>query len=118
MMNRELENYYLKQPEPIQGCLLALKSIILSIDPAINHRRMYQIPCFYYQEFMLAFLWVNRKKLLFGVVTDRRFVEPREGVRRKNAYETIEIDPAEDIPAGSIIERLTVKIRLYDERGQ
>jgi len=35
-MNRELENYYLKQPEPIRGCLLALKSIILSIDKEIR----------------------------------------------------------------------------------
>ena len=114
-MNRELENYYLKQPEPIQGCLLALKSIILSIDREISHRRVYQIPFFYYKEKKLAFLWVHRKRLLFGIVTDKSLMEPPEGARRKNKYETMEIDPNQDIPAGDILEVLLRQMKLYED---
>jgi hypothetical protein len=35
-MSQELENYYLKHPEPIQGCLLALKSIIMNFNSEIT----------------------------------------------------------------------------------
>jgi hypothetical protein len=113
-MNRELENYYFRQPEPIQGCLLALKSIILSVDEGISHRRAYQIPVFYYKEKKLAFLWVNRKQLLFGLVTDKSLVTPPEGARRKNKYETMVIDPNEDIPAEEIVAMLRKQMELYD----
>ena len=114
-MNRELENYYLKQPEPIQGCLLALKSIILSVDKEISHRRAYQIPFFYYKEKKLTFLWVHRKRLLFGLVTDKSLVEPLEGTRRKNKYETMEIDPNQDIPVKDIVEMLLRQMKLYND---
>ncbi|MHA4811316.1 hypothetical protein ACX0G9_24660 [Flavitalea flava] len=114
-MNRELESYYLKQPEPVQGCLLALKSIILSTKLEISHRRAYQIPFFYYKEKKLAFLWVNRKRLLFGIVTDSSMLELREGARRKNKYETIAIDPNEDIPVKEITKLLLRQIKLYDD---
>jgi hypothetical protein len=117
-MNRELENYYLKQPEPIQGCLLALKGIILSVDESISHRRAYQIPVFFYEEMKLAFLWVNRKKLLFGLITDRRLISPQDGARRRNKYEMIDIDPEQDIPVKVIKEKLRRQIKLYDDFRQ
>jgi hypothetical protein len=112
-MNQELENYYLKQPEPIQGCLLALKNIILSVDKEISHRRLYQIPVFYYREKKLAFLWVHRKRLLFGIITDKNILKFPEGVRRKDQYETMEVDPAKDIPIDNIIDRIQGQINLY-----
>lgn len=111
-MNKELENYYLKQPEPIQSCLLALKSIILSVDKEISQRRTYQIPFFYYKEKKLAFLWVDRKRLLFGIVTDRSLLTFPEGVRGRNQYESMEINPNEDIPIDDIVEKLRRQI-LY-----
>jgi hypothetical protein len=113
-MNKELENYYLKQPEPIQGCLLALKSIILSVNKDISHRRVYQIPFFYYKEKKLAFLWVHRKRLLFGIVTDKSMLEFPEGVRRKDNYETMIIDPNEDIPLEVIVGMMQRQINLYE----
>lgn len=117
-MNRELENYYQKQPEPIQGCLLALKSIILSVDKRISHRRAYQIPFFYYEEKKLSFLWVHRKRLLFGLVTDKSLIEPQPGVRRRNKYEMIEVDPKQDIPVEDIIEKLRRQMKLYQDRQE
>jgi|SRR5579859_3434326 len=114
-MNRELENYYLKQPEPIQSCLLALKSIILSVDKEISHRRLYQIPFFNYKDKKLAFLWVNKKKLLFGIVTDKNILTFPEGVRRKDQYESTTIDPNEDIPVEEIVDMLRRQIKRYND---
>jgi len=45
-MNDQLEEYYLRHPEPFQGCLLALKQLILNLDERITHERKYQIPFF------------------------------------------------------------------------
>jgi hypothetical protein len=112
-MNQELENYYLKQPEPIQGCLLALKSIILSVDKEITHRRLYQIPVFYYKEKRLAYLWVQRKRLLFGIITDKSILTFPEGSRPKDQYERMEIQPNDDIPIDEIIARIGAQLDLY-----
>ncbi|MDD2305098.1 MAG: hypothetical protein PHP53_10425 [Prolixibacteraceae bacterium] len=45
-MNTKLEDYYLRHPEPFQGCLLAMKHLILNLDNRITHERKYQIPFF------------------------------------------------------------------------
>ena len=60
-MSAELEDYYLKFSEHYQGCLLALKLIILSVDENITHERKFQIPNFSYKGKHLAFLWMNLK---------------------------------------------------------
>jgi len=113
-MTTLLENYYLKQPEPIQGCLLALKSIILGVNGHITHERKYQIPFFYYKGKKLCFLWVTRKKLLIGFVEDRTLQELVPGIRRKDRMETMQLDPDADIPIDIILENLDRLIRLYD----
>lgn len=111
------DHYYFKQPEPFQSCLLALKEIILAHDPQITHGRMFQIPFFFYRDKKLAFLWINRKKLLLGFVEDMKIQKAVAGTRRKNKYETMEIDPEMDIPVKTIAKKLDALIRKYDKPG-
>lgn len=113
-MIAELENYYLKQPEPIQGCLLALRRIILAADNHITEVRKYQVPFFYYKDKGLSFLWVNRKKLLLGFVTDKAVLPPTPGLKRKDSYEMIQIDPNQDIPLQMIRKHLKLQMKMYD----
>jgi len=113
-MNRELENYYLKQPEPIQSCLLALKTIVLNTSPAITHERKFQIPFFCYKGKKLCFLWVNKKRLLMGFVKDSSVLPKPETGRRKNEFETMVIDPDKDIPVRLIAALLRRYMKLYD----
>lgn len=113
-MPSELENYYLKQSEPIQSCLLALRSIIMGISPLITHERKYQIPFFYYKGKKLSYLWVNKKKLQLGFIEDKCLQEPVEGVKLKDRYQSIIINPHEDIPIEIIVENLKALIHLYD----
>jgi hypothetical protein len=109
----DLENYYLKQPEPTQSCLLALKGIIMKTDAAITHHRKFQIPFFYYKEWKLCFLWVKQKKLYLGFVEDRRIFPPSPD-RKTNNITMMLIKPAEDLPIDSIMENLHHLIALYD----
>ena len=114
-MPSELENYYLKQSEPIQSCLLALKSIIMGINPLITHERKYQIPFLYYKGRKLAYLWVTKKKLQVGFIEDKCLQEPVEGVRLKDKYQSIIVNPNEDIPIEIIVKNLKMLIDLYDK---
>jgi hypothetical protein len=113
-MSQELKNYYLKQPEPIQGCLLALKSLILGIDGQITHVRKYQIPFFYYKGKKLCFLWVNKKKLMIGFIIDKAIYPVTDGTKRKDEYETLQIDPNADLPVEVIFDNLHRRIKLYE----
>jgi hypothetical protein len=115
VMITALENYYLKQPEPIQGCLLALKNIIMGIDSQITHQRKFQIPFFYYKDKKLCFLWVKGKKTLLGFVEDKSIYPAVAGVKRKNGIEMIQINPDEDLPLEFILQTIQERIRLYEQ---
>lgn len=112
-MDNLLEHYYLKQPEPLQGCLLALKDIILHQDENITHRRLWQIPCFYYKDKKLSYLWVNKKKIQMGFIEDKNIYPKQKGVLLKDKTERLIIDPNADIPIEHIIKELRKKITLY-----
>ena len=97
----------------MQGCLLALKDIILRLDESITHQRRFQIPFFYYKDKKLADLWVTKKKLQIGFIEDKNIYPKKEGVRLKDKYESIIIDPNTDIPIELITKELTKRIALY-----
>lgn len=113
-MTTTLDDYYLKFPEPYQGCLLSLKYIILSVDEQITHERKYQIPFFYYKGKKLAFLWITRKKLMLGFVTDKSIVPSLEGMKVKDQLEMIQIDPGADLPKALIATKLKEQIAKYE----
>ena len=113
-MNTKLEEYYLRHPEPFQGCLLALKHIILNLDNRITHERKYQIPFFCFEGKKLAFLWMNRKKLMLGFVTDRSIIPTTTEIKQKDQFEMIQIDSNADLPVEMIIAKLQEQIRRYE----
>ena len=117
-MNTKLEDYYLRQPEPFQGCLLALKHIILNLDERITHERKYQIPFFYFEGKKLAFLWMNRKKLMLGFVTDKSIYPSKDGIKQKDRLEMIQIDPNIDLLMEMIAAKLLEQIRMYEKVRQ
>ena len=110
-----LEHYYDKQNDETRACLLALKSIIMSVDPQIVHFRKYQIPCFRYKNFGISFLWVNKKKILLGFVLDKKVTPQENGLRQTDQISTLEINPLEDIPIELIREKLLELIERYEK---
>lgn len=110
-----LDNYYEKHDLATKECLLALKSIVLSVDENIVHTRKYQIPFFCFNKFNLGFLWVNKKKILLGFVEDKKILSlPTKG-RRKDKVWTMEISPFKDIPVNVIKLNFSELIKRYYE---
>ena len=114
-MNTELEDYYLKHTEPVRGCLFALKQIIMSVSDHVTHERKYQIPFFYYKGRKLAFLWMNRKKLILGFITDKSILLPVAGTKLKDQLEMIQVDPNADLPKEMIVAKILELISLYEK---
>jgi len=108
-----LDNYYNKQEVATKECLLALKSIILSLDNDILHTRKYQIPFFCFNEFNLGFLWVHKKKILIGFVEDKKVLSTSSKGRKKDNVWTMSINPLEDIPIDVIKFNLSELIKTY-----
>ena len=109
-----LESYYLSKPEPYQSCLLALKVIILRANPDICHERKFQIPFFTYKGKKLGYLWLNRKKLMLGFCLDKSLQKFPEGIKPKDKYESMQIDPNADLPIDTILQKLEYYLSLID----
>ncbi|GAA4154888.1 hypothetical protein GCM10022217_12460 [Chryseobacterium ginsenosidimutans] len=109
-----LQHYYEKQETAIRDCLFALKSITLSVDKNIIHKRKYQIPFFCYKEFNLGFLWVHKKKILVGFVEDKKILSEKSYGRKKDSVVTMEIDPLADIPIEVIKQNFVQLINKYN----
>ncbi|MGY3213388.1 DUF1801 domain-containing protein [Mucilaginibacter sp. HD30] len=113
---KTLEEYYLSKPEPYQGCLLALRDIVLQANSGICHVRKYQIPFFTYKDKKLGYLWLNGKKLMLGFCMDRKLQQQiNADVKPKDKYESIRIDPYADLPVELILQKLNYYLALVDE---
>lgn len=108
-----LQHYYEKQDTATRECLLALKSIVLSVDENSIHKRKYQIPFFSYSEFNLGFLWVHKKKILVGFVEDKKSFPTSEKRLRDNVT-TLQINPLDNIPIDDIKQNFQQLIEKYN----
>jgi len=113
-MTTPLESYYLNKPEPYRSCLLALKDIILSSNPGIVHERKFQIPFFTYRDKKIGYLWLDRKKVKIGFCLDKSLQETVNGIKPKDVYESMQIDPNADIPIDIILPKLRYYINRID----
>jgi hypothetical protein len=109
------EAYYISKPEPYQSCLLALKDIILRANPNICHERKFQIPFFTYKGKKLGYLWLNRKKLMLGFCLDKSLQELTAGIKPKDKYESMQIDPDADLPVNIILQKLKYYLAFIDK---
>lgn len=115
---KTLEGYYLSKAEPYQSCLLALRDIVLNAHADIEHVRKFQIPFFTYRDKKLAYLWLDKKKLKMGFCWDKSLQPLVEGVRPKDSYQSIIIDPEVDIPVDIILEKLNYHLKLIDQNHE
>lgn len=110
-----LAQYYDKQDEMVRECLLALKQLILSVNDRIVHTRKFRIPFFYYNGYKLAFLWVHRKRIILGLVQDRKaFANPKTTPRR-DRVSTFTFKPDDDLPMETIRQALKKLLDGYNE---
>lgn len=114
-MENGLDNYYLRQPEPIKSCLLALREIILSQDKEITTAWKYSMPFFCYKGKMFCYLWVHKKSKqpYLGMVEGKRLSHPGLLSEKRSRMKIMMFDPNKDLPIRTI--KLIVKqaLELY-----
>lgn len=77
-MINALERFYEQQLEPTKSFMLALKTIILSLDTGIKNELKYGMPFFTYKGKMFCYLWFHKKyqQPYIGLVEGKEFDEP------------------------------------------
>ena len=112
---KELDNFYLKQDEPVKGCLLALKQIILSQDKEVSNTWKYGMPFFCYKGKMFCYLWYHKKhkQPYIGIVEGSRFDEPFLIQEKRSRMKIMLLDPNEDLPLQTIDNILKKALNLY-----
>ena len=114
-MENGLDNYYLRQPEPIKSCLLALREIILSQDKEITTAWKYAMPFFCYKGKMFCYLWVHKKykQPYLGMVEGKLLNHPRLLSEKRSRMKITVFDPNKDLPIRTIKLIVNEALQLY-----
>lgn len=112
---REIDQFYLNQPEPIKGTLLFMRHHILDFDQHITEAWKYRMPFFCYKGKMLCFLWVHKKNGLpyLGIVKGTQINHPDLLAEKRAKMKILLINPQMDIPVETVSQILKTAIALY-----
>lgn len=111
----QLDNFYLQKDEPVRGCLLALREIILKQDDAITAAWKYGMPFFCYKNKMFCYLWVHKKVLqpYIGIVEGQRIEHPSLIIEKRARMKIMLFDAEKDLPVKMIEVVLKQALELY-----
>jgi|SRR5688572_18840723 len=111
----EIENFYLAKPEPLKGCLLSLRDVILRSNPDITEAWKYGMPFFCLRKRMYCYLWVHKKTSLpyIGIVEGRKIIHPRLVREKRSRMKIMFIDPTKDLPVRIILSILKNAASFY-----
>ena len=114
-MLTQLDNFYLQKEEPVKGCLLALREIILKQDKDISAAWKYGMPFFCYQGKMFCYLWVHKKlhQPYIGIVEGKRFDHPNLIIEKRSRMKIMLFEADQDLPIKAIQAILKQAIDLY-----
>jgi hypothetical protein len=101
---KEFDNFFFKQEEPNQSCLLALRELIIRHDSAISTSWKYGMPFFCYKNKMLCYLWIHKKHHLpyIGFVDGIILNDPDLLSEKRARMKILLIDPNKNIPLKKI----------------
>ena len=113
-MLKPSDNFFLQQDEPVKGCLLALRKIILSHNN-IAEAWKYGMPFYCYHNKMFCYLWVHKKykQPYLGIVEGNKINHPLLIQEKRARMKIMLIDPEKDIPIKTIESILKKAIALY-----
>jgi len=99
-----IDQFFLKQTEPLKGSFLALRTIILAWDSDITEHWKYKLPFYYYQGKPFCYLWKDKKtnEPYIGLVRSENLVHPSLFLGSSKRIKKMRIDSSEDIPVQTI----------------
>jgi len=114
-MTTALNNFYLEKEEPVKGCLLALRNIILAQHPDIKADWKYSMPFFCYGNKMFCYLWVHKKykQHYLGIVEGKRLEHPNLIIETRSRMKIMLFDPTQDLPLATITDILQQALSFY-----
>lgn len=117
-MNHPLDQFYIDLEEPTQGCMIALRDVLLSLDENITPEWKYRLPFFYYKGRMLAYLWKDKKtqEPYIGIADGGAIDHPRLERGDRKRMQIFRVDPNEDIPIDDIREVIFMAIELRSRK--
>lgn len=112
------DSFYLRYEEPLKGCLLAIKDVILDVDPMIEKDWKYGMPFFCVNGKMLCYLWTDKESgwpyIGFADGNQMQSAHLIQGERKRMAI--FKINPEEDIPVSIIRELVSLAVDLKIKR--
>ena len=114
-MLREVDNFFLRKEEPVKGCLLALRDIILRQDPEIEVTWKYGMPVFCYKRKMFCYLWVHKElmKPYLGIVEGKHIIHPKLLTEKRSRMKIMLFDSNKNLPVKTIESILQQALALY-----
>ena len=113
-MQDQIQNFYLKQPEPNRSCFLALREIILQYDNNFQEVLKYGLPCFCYGKHIICYFWKDKKtEEPYLLMAKGNLIEHKElesGNRAK--MKIYRVNPESDTNTQTIHEMLKLSLKL------
>ena len=117
-MLTELDNYYDQQKEPIRGCLLALREIILGANENVVMQWKYQLPMFSYKGKNFCYIHVGKKEQIpyLGIVHGHKINRPKLIKGNRKQMKAFYVNPEEDIPVEKIYSIFKEAFAIIDAK--
>jgi Domain of unknown function (DU1801) len=114
---KAIDDFYAQQEEPIRGCLLALKAMILAQDNRITPAWKYGMPFFTIHNKMFCYLWVHKKykQPYIGIVEGKKIEHPQLLIEKRSRMKILLVDAKEDLPLATIQLILQQTLALYKQ---
>ncbi len=114
-MLRDIDNYFLQQPEPARSCMEFLRDYILALDPQLTEAWKYRMPMYCYNGKMCCYLWVQKKTGIpyIGIVEGEKVNHPNLITEKRARMKILLVDPTRDIPLAKINGILEQMLKLY-----
>ena len=109
-----LDNFYFNKEEPIRGCLLSLRELILKQDSGITAEWKYGLPFFYFKGKMYCYLWIHKKygQPYIGMANGNQLDHPELLTEKRARMKILLIDPNEDLDVAMIESILQQALKL------
>ncbi len=104
-MTRPIDDFFLKNEEPIRSCLQFLRLHITKMDRNITEKWLYGMPFFYYKGKRFAYLWIHKKyrRPYIGFVEGKRMNHPDLILEKRKKMKILLLDPYKDLPVEKLM---------------
>ncbi len=112
---KAIDDFYMKQEEPVRSCFLAMKEIICAQDKEIVSTLKYGMPFFVYKGKMFCYLWFHKKykQPYLGIVEGKHIKHPLLIQEKRLRMKIMLLDPEKDLPIKTIQRILKKVMTLY-----